>query len=75
MDSSTHVVVELITERRDDGYYLVARSTSGLYTNECGPFDTKEQVNAALDDLLKMTLSQGAVDVPGGFWRIDPSSS
>lgn len=59
--SDTHVIIEMGTVRRGDGWYIWMTGKPDV-----GPFETPDSCQAALDDLLDMTRGLGAIDIPLG---------
>lgn len=47
----------------DEEFWIIIEADRQPYCN-LGPFDTKQECQRALDDILSMTRSQGAKDVP-----------
>lgn len=64
-EQAPEVVVEMIRERRDDGYWVGVKLSDGR-GNMVGPFETQEEADRAIADLVKMSISLGGIEVPGG---------
>lgn len=67
-DRQQHLGQDVIAEywlvNKADGFWIDIRINGGQPYDAIGPFDTAQERDDALEDLLEMTRSLGAEDLP-----------